>query len=40
MYDSILDFVTDPPAVLESAINNFFADEEMILGDMIKNIKK
>lgn len=39
MYDSILDFVTDAPAVLEVAINNFFADEEMTLGDMIKNIK-
>jgi len=39
MYDSILDFITDSPAVLEEAINNFFADEEMTLGEMIKNIK-
>lgn len=39
MFDSILDFIKDAPDVLEVAISNFFADEEMTLGDMITGIK-
>ncbi len=40
MYDNILDFIVDSPSVLETAINNFFANEEMTLREMIVSIKK
>ena len=39
MFDSILDFIADAPDVLDAAINDFFADEEMTLGEMISAIK-
>ena len=34
-----MDFITDAPAVLEAAISKFFVDEEVTLGEMIRDIK-